>query len=122
VEREQGWAERGGSGKVEHRRRLLARDRHRNQLLQRLDAALRLACLRCLGAEAIDEGLQPRPLGVLARLQRAIANQALLALAQIGTVATRENRERAIRKRQDVIDDLVEKAAVVAYEYDGAAV
>src|SRR6185437_15552900 len=64
-------------GKIEARRRLGGGERHRLEPRQHLEAALRLARLGRLGAEAVDEALQMLPLRLLLGGERLLARQRL---------------------------------------------
>ena len=90
--------------------------------LQHLDAGLRLARLRGLGLEAIDEGLQPLalvglPLGVLG--VEHLARGALLLERGIGALV---ERQLAAIEVQDLVDRGVEQVAVMADHDHGARI
>src|ERR1700730_10354540 len=66
VERDQRGPQIWRVGIADPRRRLCSRKDDRLEPRQCLDPALRLPRLRGLGAKAVDTGLQPLPLGLLA--------------------------------------------------------
>ena len=91
-------------------------DQHgdRLELGQPLHPRLRLACLRGLGPEAVDEGLQVLALGLL--LLGELGQQAALLgeLRGEGRIAAAIERELAAIEMQDVIHAGVEQIPIVA--------
>ena len=90
--------------------------------LQHLDAGLRLAGLRGLGLEAIDEGLQALALVGLALGVLGIehfAHRALLFERGVGSLV---ERQLAAIEMQDLIDRGVEQVAIMADDDHGARI
>ncbi len=92
------------------------------ELLQRLDAALRLARLGGLGAEAVDEGLQVRARALLALEGRLLLREALGALALERGVVARVGDEPLPVHVHDRAGHAVEELAVVRDEQQRARV
>ena len=84
-----------------------------SSLPQRLDAALHLARLAGLRAEAVDERMQARHLALLARghRRRLLDAGGVLAL-EIGVIAG-PVRELAVLEIHDAVHDVVEELAIV---------
>src|SRR5215475_815532 len=89
---------------------------------ERLQPALRLPCLRRFRAEAIDEGLEPRDLALLPRVERLLVREPLSALRFerriVASVAAQAPRLEADDGRYGRI----EKFPVVRHEEEGAGV
>src|SRR6185312_5449874 len=87
-----------------------------------LHAALCLARFGRLGAEAIDEGLEPLALIFLARGERLLAREMLAPRAREVLIAAAIERQPLLAEMKDVIDDLVEELPVVADEQQRVAI
>ena len=98
--------------------------RGRDQLhaFERLDAALRLARLGGLGAEAVDKLVQVGALALLLVEQRLLLGEAFAALALELGVAAAVEREALLFDVRDVADHGVEEDAVVGDQQQRAAV
>ena len=106
-----------GEGERHHR---LVDDRgDRLELRQRLQPRLRLARLRRLVAEAVDEGLHVPALVVLLPLQLELQRLPLAPLPLEGIIAAAIERELALIEMDDAVDGAVEEVAVVADEEHG---
>ncbi|MOA28192.1 hypothetical protein D3C78_1491180 [compost metagenome] len=107
---------------MEVERRIDVRRRDALQLLQRLDAALRLACLAGLGLEAGDERFQVRDLALLLLVVALLLGQLFRAHhLELAVVAGVEG-ELLLRHVDDVRHHAVEEVAVVRDHDQGALV
>ena len=102
-----------GFGKLELERAFHAHRFGSRKFFQPLDARLRLARLGGLGAEAIDERLQVRALGLLLRERRLLLVQAFGALAFEVAVVAGVQARAALLQMQHVIDRAVEEFSIV---------
>src|SRR5262249_6591150 len=96
--------------------------RHWLESGQHLDARLRLARLCGLGAEAIDEGLQPLALRLLLLGELAIERLPFATLTLELAVAAAIEGELPRGQVEDPVDSVVEQIAVVADDDDRARI
>ena len=97
-------------------------DRYLLHPLQHLHAALHLACLGGLVAEALDERLYLRHLPLLVGQLRHLARPSLLHLHHILRVGTLVVIDAAGGDLDGARGDVVEEGAVMAHEHHGATV
>ncbi len=90
--------------------------------LERLQATLRLARLRCLGAKALDERLHVADLALLAHEQRGLLRELGGALLLELRVVAAIRRCLAVLDVDDAIGDAVEELAIVGDEQQRAGV
>ena len=114
VERHHRWLGQLDVGEFEAHGVLVALDHDGRELGERLQARLGLRGLRCLGTEAIDEGLHVLALGIDLRGHRGLQGQALLAQDLEAVVVAAVDRELFLVEMKDVRAHGVEQPAVVA--------
>ena len=112
----------GRRGEVEGHHGIVGKGRDRLQPLQHLQPRLRLARLRRLVAEAVDEGLQVAALVVLPGLELQLQRLALAALAVEGIVAAAIEGELALVEMDDGVDGTIEQVAVMADDDDAVGI
>ena len=115
-----GQALRGAEGEVEGGIHMGRGDQL--HALQGLDAALRLAGLARLGAEALHEGVHVGDLALLAREGRLLLGQALGALALEGAVVAGVGVGAGLLDVADVGDHRIEEVPVVGDQHQGPGV
>ena len=96
--------------------RIDVRRRDARHALEGLEAALGLAGLGGLGAEALDEGLHVLDLALLAREQRGLLGQLRTALGLEVRVVAAVGNGLAVFEIDDAVDDAVEELAVMRDE------
>ena len=89
---------------------------------QRLEAALRLARLGGLGAEALDEGLHVADLALLARVQRRLLGQLGGALLLEGRIVATVGARPPVLDVDDAVADAVEELAIVRDQQQRAGI
>ena len=90
--------------------------------LERLQAALRLARLRRLRAEALDEGLHVRDLALLLLVQRALLRELRGARLLERAVVAAIDRRLLVLDVDDAVDDAVEELAIVRDQQQRAGI
>ena len=87
---------------------------------QHLHAALRLAGLRRLGAETVDEGLDAPPFGQLPRLQLGLLRLPLAPRLLEEVVVAGVAHQAGVLQVDDLVRHLVQQGAVVADDQQGS--
>ncbi len=122
VERQQ-WVRRArGGGKLEIERRIDVRSRDVLEAVERLQATLRLARLRGLGTEALDELRHVRDLALLLVEERLLRRQPGRALHFEGAVVARVEGQPRLVEVRHVRHGRVEEVTVVRNQEQRAAV
>ena len=89
---------------------------------ERLDPALRLTCLGCLGAEALDEAVHVCDLALLLFVGRLLVGELFGAHPFERAVVPAVQRGAVLFDMQDLGADTVEKIAIVRDQQQGAAI
>jgi hypothetical protein len=122
LEREQRVRCAQGLGELEVERRIDVRGRDTLEPIERLQATLRLTCLRRLGAKPLDERRHVCDLALLLLVERLLHGQPRCALHFESAVIAGVQRERRPLEVRDVRHCTVEEVTVVRYQQQRAAV